>query len=84
MSPAVHVPVLLLLVLSAILTVGLRDIAHSIAALCLFNFLLALEFYVLNAPDAAIAEVAIGAGLLTAVFIGAWIACRKRIKEKGR
>jgi Predicted subunit of the Multisubunit Na+/H+ antiporter len=34
-----------------------------------FSFLLALEFFILQAPDVAIAEAAIGAGLSTAILL---------------
>jgi len=33
------------------------------------SLLLSLEFYILHAPDVAIAEAAIGAGLTMAIFI---------------
>ncbi|HRV30886.1 MAG TPA: DUF4040 domain-containing protein, partial [Kiritimatiellia bacterium] len=46
-----------------------------------FSLLLALEFYLLQAPDVAIAEAGIGAGLTTAIFIIA-IRGTKRYEEE--
>ena len=46
----------------------------------LFSFLISLEFYILQAPDVAISQAAIGAGLTTAIFIIA-IRSTKRYEE---
>jgi uncharacterized MnhB-related membrane protein len=43
----------------------------------------ALEFYILQAPDVAIAEAAIGAGLSTTIYIIAIRACGKVKKSDG-
>ena len=37
--------------------------------LAAMSLLLSLEFYLLQAPDVAITEAAVGAGLSTAIFI---------------
>jgi len=39
------------------------------------SLVISLEFYILQAPDVAIAEAAIGAGLSTAIYIIALRAC---------
>jgi uncharacterized MnhB-related membrane protein len=41
------------------------------------SLLLSIEFYILQAPDVAIAEAAIGAGLSTAIYLFALRAVRK-------
>ncbi|NLL37895.1 MAG: DUF4040 domain-containing protein [Fretibacterium sp.] len=84
MSSALHALLLLLLLFTGVLALQLRSLAHSIAAFCLFCLLLALEFYVLNAPDAAMAEAVIGAGLSTTLFVVAYLACRKRVRGGGQ
>jgi len=45
------------------------------------SLLLSLEFYILQAPDVAIAEAAIGAGLTTAIYILA-IRGTRRMEEE--
>ncbi|RZN61156.1 DUF4040 domain-containing protein [Methanonatronarchaeum sp. AMET6-2] len=64
-----HLFVLSLIVLTAYLSLTLEDIIASVVALAVMSLLLALEFYMLQAPDVAMAEAAIGAGLTTAIFI---------------
>ena len=57
------------LVVSAISIYILRDLLSAAIAFGVFSFLLSLEFYMLQAPDVAIAEAGIGAGLTTAIFV---------------
>jgi len=73
--------VLLGLILSAFLVIVFKDLLSSAIAFAAFSLLLALEFYLLQAPDVAIAEAGIGAGLTTAIFIVA-IRGTKRYEEK--
>ena len=64
-----HVLVLVALVISAVTALSTKDLLASAIGLAVFSLLLSLEFYILQAPDVAIAEAGIGAGLTTAVFI---------------
>jgi len=64
-----HALVLIGLVISAGLTFWFRDLLAAVVAAGLFSFLISLEFYILQAPDVAISQAAIGAGLSTAIFI---------------
>lgn len=64
-----HVLVLIGLVGSAILVFWFKDLLAAALAAGLFSFLISLEFYILQAPDVAISQAAIGAGLTTAIFI---------------
>ena len=57
------------LLISAIAVIAFRDLLSAAIAFAAFSLLLALEFYLLQAPDVAIAEAGIGAGLTTAIFI---------------
>ncbi len=71
---------LLLIVCGAVLAVTLRDLLSSVVALAAASLLVSLEFYLLQAPDVAIAEAGIGAALTTAIYI---IALRRtRRKEQ--
>ena len=65
----IHVMVLAGLVVSALLIFHFRDLLAAVIASALFSFLISLEFYLLQAPDVAIAQAAIGAGITTAIFI---------------
>lgn len=68
-ATAIHIIVLTGLVLMAVLVFYLKDLLHAAIALASFSFLLSVEFYILQAPDVAIAEAGIGAGLTTAILI---------------
>ncbi len=65
----IHVLILAGLIVTAYLAVKLRDLLAAAVVLGVFSFLLSLEFYILQAPDVAIAEAGIGAGLTTAIFV---------------
>ena len=68
------------LVVSAALIVAFKDLLAAAIASTAFSLLLSLEFYILQAPDVAIAEAGIGAGLTTAIFI---IAIRGTQRHEG-
>lgn len=57
------------LIISAYLSIKFKDLIVCTISLGIFSFILSLEFYILQAPDVAIAEAGIGAGLTTAIFI---------------
>lgn len=63
----VIVPVLI--VVCAILVARFKDLLHAVIALGALSLLLALLFYLLQAPDVAVAEAGIGAAITTAVYI---------------
>ena len=69
LSTLMHVLVLVALLISATTILVLRDLLSAAIGLAVFSLLLALEFYILQAPDVAIAEAAMGAGLTTAIFV---------------
>jgi energy-converting hydrogenase B subunit D len=64
-----HAFVLAGLVIAAAVIVTFRDLLSAAIAFGIFSFLLSLEFFILQAPDVAIAEAGIGAGLTTAIYI---------------
>jgi uncharacterized MnhB-related membrane protein len=57
------------LVASALMVYFLKDLLAAALAAGFFSFLISVEFYLLQAPDVAISQAAIGAGLTTAIFI---------------
>jgi len=62
---------LLLIVIGSTYALFSRDLLHSTIALSMTSVVSALIFYLLHAPDVAITEAAVGAGLSTVIFI--WI-----------
>jgi len=65
----IHVLVLVGLVASALMVYFYKDLLAAALAAGFFSFLISLEFYILQAPDVAISQAAIGAGLTTAIFV---------------
>lgn len=74
-----HVVVLVLIVIGAALAVWFKDLLASVLALASASLLVALEFYLLQAPDVAIAEASIGAALTTAIYV---IAIRRTMRKE--
>jgi energy-converting hydrogenase B subunit D len=80
MSPLIsitHIIILVIMITAAFLAVVLRDLLSSVIALAAASLLLALEYYLLHAPDVAIAEAGIGAALTMAIYIFAIRATKK-------
>lgn len=73
--------VLLIIICTGYLAVRLKDLLGAVILLAVMSLLLSLEFYMLHAPDVAIAQAGIGAGLTTAIFVLA-IRGTKRMEEK--
>lgn len=71
----VIVPVLI--VACALLVARFKDLMHAVIALGALSLLLALLFYMLQAPDVAIAEAGIGAAITTAVYVVALRATKR-------
>jgi len=65
----IHVLVIAGLLASALMVFSFRDLLAAALAAGFFSFLVSVEFYILQAPDVAISQAAIGAGLTTAIFI---------------
>ncbi len=65
----IHISTLIMMIIASFLAVIFKKLLPSIIALTVASLLLSLEFYILHAPDVAIAEASIGAGLTMAIFI---------------
>ena len=74
-----QVVILILIVTGSVLAVWLKDLLASVIALAGSSLLLALQFYLLQAPDVAIAEAGVGAALTTAIFV---LAIRKTQRKE--
>jgi len=78
---AVQMILLVMMFIAGVYAVYARDLLKAVIAMAAFSLLLSLEFYMLQAPDVAIAEAAIGAALTTAIYIAA-IRNTKRFEEE--
>lgn len=64
-----HIIIPVLLVICAVLVAIFKDLIVAVVTLAAFSLLLALEFYLLQAPDVAIAEAGVGAAITVAIYI---------------
>ena len=62
--------ILVLIIGLALYSLVSKDLLHGIIALSAISLISALLFYILNAPDVAITEAAVGTGVTTVVFVG--------------
>jgi len=69
MIDVLHIVIPAALIVCAVLVAVFRDLLYSVVALAVLSLLLAVEFYILKAPDVAIAEAGIGAAVTAAIFI---------------
>ena len=77
----IHIILPILIVVAAIFAVLLKDLIAAAIAVAAMSLLLSLEFFILQAPDVAIAEAGVGACLTTAILVIA-IKATKRMEEK--
>lgn len=76
-----HALLPILVVISSIFAVILRDLIAATIAVAAMSLLLSLEFYILQAPDVAIAEAGVGACLTTLILVIA-IRSTKRMEDE--
>ena len=77
----IHIILPILIVVTAIFAVLLKDLIAAAIAVAAMSLLLSLEFFILQAPDVAIAEAGVGACLTTAILVIA-IKATKRMEEE--
>jgi energy-converting hydrogenase B subunit D len=65
----IHILVLIGILITAAFIVWQKNLISAAVTFAAFSFLLSIEFYILQAPDVAIAEAAVGAGVSTAIFL---------------
>lgn len=66
---AVTIGLVLLLVVIALYAVLCRSLVAAIVAVGVFSFVVSVLFVVLKAPDVAMTQAVVGAGLTTAFFV---------------
>jgi len=76
-----HIIIPVFIVVASIFAIYLKDLIAAAIAVAAMSLLLSLEFYILQAPDVAIAEAGVGACLTTAILIIA-IKGTKRMEEE--
>jgi len=59
----------LVMITAAVFAARARDLMNAVIACAMVSLMASIIFYFLQAPDVAMAEAAIGAGLTTAIFI---------------
>ncbi len=57
------------MLIAAICAAAFKDLMNAVIACALVSLMASIIFYSLQAPDVAMAEASIGAGLTTAIFI---------------
>ena len=78
----VHIVIPVLIIIASAFAVYLRDLIAAAIAVAGMSLLLSLEFYILQAPDVAIAEAGVGACLTTAILVIAIRATKRQEDEK--
>ena len=68
-ATALYVILPLAMIVCAVFAAVCRDLLYAVVALAVMSLLLSFQFYLLKAPDVAIAEAGIGAAVTTAIFI---------------
>ncbi|MGB4270321.1 MAG: hydrogenase subunit MbhD domain-containing protein [Spirochaetota bacterium] len=66
------------LVITALLSIYFRDLLAAIVSYSVFSLVLTVLYFLLDAPDVAIAEAGIGAALTTSIFVIAIRMTRRR------
>ena len=77
----VHILVPIIILIAAIFAVTFKDLIAAAIAVAAMSLLLSLEFYILQAPDVAIAEAGVGACLTTAILVIAIRATKRKEEE---
>jgi energy-converting hydrogenase B subunit D len=68
-AAAMNIIIPVVLVVCAIFVAVFRDLLYAIVSLAVLSLLLAFQFYLMKAPDVAMAEAGIGAAVTTAILI---------------
>ena len=76
----VHIVIPILIIVTSVFAVWFKDLIAAAIAVAAMSLLLSLEFFILQAPDVAIAQAGVGACLTTAILIIA-IRATKREEE---
>jgi len=76
-----NVLLLALLVVTALLAVSARDLLAAVIVFAVYSLIMALTWQRLQAPDLALTEAAVGAGVTTVLFVVTIFRTRRREEE---
>ncbi|HHE04997.1 MAG TPA: DUF4040 domain-containing protein [candidate division WOR-3 bacterium] len=82
-APSIYILIIVLVLfmsVGAIFALHLRDLLSAVIVMGVVDLIAAILFLILQAPDVAITQAAVGAGLTTAIFVIAIV--RSTRKEK--
>ncbi|MEW6552797.1 MAG: hydrogenase subunit MbhD domain-containing protein [Actinomycetota bacterium] len=82
MGTALNVVFITLLVATALLAVFARDLLAAVIIFSVYSLIMALMWQRLQAPDLALTEAAVGAGVTTVLFVVAIFKTRRREEEE--
>ncbi len=83
MGTALNLVFITLLVATAILAVFARDLLAAVIIFSVYSLIMALMWQRLQAPDLALTEAAVGAGVTTVLFVVTIFKTRRREEEEG-
>lgn len=69
MEILIHNALLILMFLLCAIAIELKDLLYSVIVLAGASTILAVIFYMLQAPDIAITQAAVGVGVATVLFV---------------
>jgi energy-converting hydrogenase B subunit D len=78
---ALNLTFIVLLVGTALLAVFARDLLAAVIIFSVYSLIMALMWQRLQAPDLALTEAAVGAGVTTVLFLVAIFKTRRREEE---
>ncbi len=78
LEPLIQNALLVFLFVLCVIAIELKDLLHSVIVLAGASITLAVIFLMLQAPDIAITQAAVGAGVTTVLFVIAISRTRRR------
>jgi uncharacterized MnhB-related membrane protein len=81
MSHALNITLIVMLVITALLATFSRDLLAAVIIFSVYGLIMALMWQRLQAPDLALTEAAVGAGITTVLFVVAIFKTRRREEE---
>ncbi len=81
MGTALNLALIVLLLTTAILAVTARDLLAAVIIFSVYSLIMALMWQRLQAPDLALTEAAVGAGVTTVLFVVTIFKTRRREEE---
>lgn len=82
MGTALNIVFMVLLVATALLAVFARDLLAAVIIFSVYSLLMALMWQRLQAPDLALTEAAVGAGITAVLFVVTIFKTRRREEEE--